>query len=167
MRRIVVFCIVATVLAAMTSCGTAKKLEQLPTQEEELTQRWAGKEYSDIVQSFGAPDRIAPDGKDGSIIIYENVSTTYETDKSLVFDDYTTTVKNEKKFIHFFLNPEGSCYLVKTNRHFSDTARGQLEEKASTRFWLTTLGTMAAIGITVPIIMNIRHERWWNEHKLF
>ena len=161
------FCIGAAMLAAMSSCGTARKIEQLPTEEEELTQRWAGKEYSDIVQSYGAPDRVAPDGKDGSIIIYENVSTTINTDKSLVFDDYTTTVRNDKLYMHFFLDPEGYCYLVKTNRHFSNTARGQLEEKASTRFWLTTMGTMVAIGITVPIIMNICQERWWNEHKLF
>ena len=161
------FCIGATMLAAMSSCGTAKKLEQLPTEEEELTQRWAGKEYSDIVQSYGAPDRVAPDGKDGSIIVYENFATTIDTEKGLVFDDYTTTVKKEKLYMHFFLDPEGYCYLVKTNRFIPDTARGRLMQKAGTRFWLTTLGTMAAIGITVPIIMNIRQERWWNEHKLF
>jgi len=153
MRRIVDFCIVATVLAAMTSCGTAKRIEQLPTEEEEMTQRWAGKEYSDIVQSYGAPDRIVPDGKDGSILVYEDVSTVMETEKSLVFDDYTTTVKKEKQYTHFFLNPEGFCYLVKTNRHIPDTARGQLMDKAGNRVGLTALGTIAAIGVFVPIIL--------------
>ena len=64
MRRIIGICAVATVLAAMTSCGAARRYEQLPTVEEELTQRWAGKEYSDIVQSYGDPDRIEGGGSD-------------------------------------------------------------------------------------------------------
>lgn len=64
MRRL----IPAAMLALMTSCGTAK---YIPTEEEELTQTWAGKEYNDIVQSYGAPDRVETDGKDGSIMVYE------------------------------------------------------------------------------------------------
>lgn len=160
MRRIVDFCIVATVLAAMTSCGTARRYEKLPTVEEELTQRWAGKEYSDIVQEYGAPDRIVPDGKDGSIIVYENVSTVLKTEKSLSFDDYTTKISEEKQFMHFFLNPEGFCYLVKTNRLVPDTARA----RASSRFWITTLGTMGAIAVAIPIIGGISNRRWERTH---
>ena len=106
MRRIVVFCIVATVLAAVTSCGTAKRIEQQPTAEEERTQLWAGKEYSDIVQSYGDPDRIAPDGNDGCILIYETVSTVMETDS----DDAPTTVQEERDYTHFYLDQEGFCY---------------------------------------------------------
>lgn len=79
MRRIFGFCIVAAVLAAMTSCGTARRLEQLPTEEEELTQRWAGKEYSDIVQGYGEPDRVTSDGKDGSLLVKTNRLTTVGT----------------------------------------------------------------------------------------
>ena len=100
----------------MTSCGAARRYEQLPTVEEELTQRWAGKEYSDIVQAYSAPDRIVPDGKDGSILVYETISTSMSTSKSLMFDNYSTTVKEDKEYMHFFLNPEGFCYLVKTNQ---------------------------------------------------
>ena len=164
MRRIFAFCIVATVLAAMTSCGASRRYEKLPTVEEELTQRWAGKEYSDIVQSYGAPDRIASDGKDGSILVYENVSTVLKTEKSLSFDDYTTKISEEKEFMHFFLNPEGFCYLVKTNKLVPDTARG----KASNRFWTTTLITIGAAAIAYPIISVIISKRevarWRNEH---
>lgn len=160
MRRIVVFCIVATVLAAMTSCGASRRYEKLPTVEEELTQRWAGKEYSDIVQAHGAPDRIAPDGKDGSILVYENVSTVLKTEKSLSFDDYTTKISEDKEYMHFFLNPEGFCYLVKTNKLVPDTARG----KASNRFWITTLGTVAALAVAVPIIGGISERKWKKEH---
>ena len=161
MRRIVDFCIVATVLAAMTSCGSARRYEQLPTVEEEMTLRWAGKEYSDIVQSYGAPDRIVTDGKDGSILVYETFSTVMETEKSLVFEDYTTTVKKDKKYTHFFLDPEGFCYLVKTNRLVSGTARA----KANSRFWITTLGTMAAVGVAIPAILIISDRREMNRRS--
>ena len=164
MRRIVDFCIVATVLAAMTSCGAARRYEQLPTVEEELTQRWAGKEYSDIVQGYGAPDRIASDGKDGSIIVYENVSTVLKTEKSLMFDDYTTKLSEEKEYTHFFLNPEGFCYLVKTNQLVPDTARG----KASSRFWTNTLITFGAIAVAIPVSFiissGIESAKWKREH---
>ena len=155
MRRIVDFCIVATMLAAMTSCGTARRYEQLPTVEEEMTQQWAGKEYSDIVQAYSAPDRIVPDGKDGSILVYETVSTSMSTSKSLMFDNYSTTVTEDKEYMHFFLNPEGFCYLVKTNQLVDGTARA----KASSRFWTTTLITIGAVAVSIPIILSISHER--------
>lgn len=156
MRRIFGFCIVAAVLAAMTSCGTARRLEQLPTEEEELTQRWAGKEYSDIVQEYGEPDHVTSDGKDGSLLIYEDFATVMETEKSLVFnDDYTTTVREKRSYTHFFLDQEGFCYLVKTNRYVPGTAR----EKARDRIFLTTVGTAFAVAIGIPIVAMISHSR--------
>ena len=151
-------------LAAMTSCGAARRYEQLPTVEEELTQRWAGKEYSDIVQAYGAPDRITPDGKDGSILVYETVSTSMSTSKSLMFDNYSTTVTEDKEYMHFFLNPEGYCYLVKTNQLVPDTARGE----ASSKFWTTTLITIGATAIALPTILfissKIEMANWERKH---
>lgn len=132
MRTIHLF-IAAAMLCTMISCGTAR---QLPTEEEELTQTWTGKEYNDIVQSFGAPDRVATDGKDGSILIYEDFSSVVESDtrqQDSVFGPRVTTTitnKNEKEYTHFFLNPEGFCYLVKTNRAIPGSARD--------RYWTKT-----------------------------
>ena len=139
MRRIVDFCIVATVLAAMTSCGAARRYEQLPTV-------------------------ITPDGKDGSILVYETVSTSMSTSKSLMFDNYSTTVTENKEYLHFFLNPEGFCYLVKTNQLVDGTARAN----ASSRFWTTTLITIGAVAVSIPIILNISGKRemnrWRSQH---
>ena len=164
MRRIIGICIVATVLAAFTSCGTAKRIEQQPTAEEERTQLWAGKEYSDIVQAYSAPDRIVPDGKDGSILVYETISTSMSTSKSLMFDNYSTTVKEDKEYMHFFLNPEGFCYLVKTNQLVDGTTRA----KASSKFWTTTLITIGAVAVSIPIILSISGKRemnrWRSQH---
>ena len=144
MRRIVVFCIVATVLAAVTSCGTAKRIEQQPTAEEERTQLWAGKEYSDIVQSYGDPDRIAPDGNDGSILIYETFSTAMETDDP-------TTVEEERDYTHFYLDQEGFCYLVESNQYVPGIAR----TKTGNKSWLTSFGAEAVMALAVPIIIYI------------
>ena len=151
MRRIVDFCIVATVLAAMTSCGTARRIEQLPTEEEEMTQRWAGKEYSDIVQSYGDPDRIAPDGNDGSILIYETVSTVMETDS----DDAPTTVQEERDYTHFYLDQEGFCYLVESNQYVPGIAR----TKTGNGSWLTSFGAISVMALSLPIIIYILDER--------
>jgi hypothetical protein len=145
MRRILGICIVATVLAAVTSCGTAKRIEQQPTAEEERTQLWAGKEYSDIVQSYGDPDRIAPDGNDGSILIYETVSTSMET------DDNATTLQEERDYTHFYLNQEGFCYLVESNQYVPGIAR----TKTGNGSWLTSFGAEAVMALAIPIIIYL------------
>lgn len=98
MRRIFGFCIVAAVLAAMTSCGTARRHEQLPTEEEELTQRWAGKEYSDIVQGYGEPNRVTSDGKDGSLLVKIN--------------RYVPGTAREKARDRIFLTTVGTAFAV-------------------------------------------------------
>ena len=144
MRRILGICIVATVLAAVTSCGTAKRIEQQPTAEEERTQLWAGKEYSDIVQSYGDPDRIAPDGNDGSILIYETVSTAMEPDDP-------TTVEEERDYTHFYLDQEGFCYLVESNQYVPGIAR----TKPGNGSWLTSFGAEAVMALAIPIIIYI------------
>ena len=154
MRKIVVFCIVATVLAAVTSCGTAKRIEQQPTAEEERTQLWAGKEYSDIVQSYGDPDRIAPDGNDGSILIYETVSTAMETDDS-------TTVVEERYYTHFYLDQEGFCYLVKSNQYVPVPVT--VRAKSEDGICITAFGAVAVLAIALPIITYITGEKEINE----
>lgn len=154
MRRIVGICIVATVLAAMTSCGTTSRIEQLPTSDEERSQLWAGKEYSDIVQSYGDPDRIAPDGNDGSILIYETVSTAMETDAP-------TTVEEERDYTHFYLDQEGFCYLVESNQYVPVPVTTRA--KSDDRSCITAFGAVAFLAIALPIIICISGEEETNE----
>ena len=153
MRRILGICIVATVLAAVTSCGTMSRIEQLPTSEEERSQLWAGKEYSDIVQSYGDPDRIAPDGNDGSILIYETVSTAMETDDP-------TTVEEERDYTHFYLDQEGFCYLVESNQYVPVPVTTRA--KSDDGLWITAFGTVV-LAIALPIIACITGEEETNE----
>lgn len=162
--RTIFFLIPAAMLAVMTSCGTSK---YIPTEEEELTQNWAGKEYSDIVQSYGAPDRVETDGKDGSILVYEEFATVInrQTDsRETVFGpSVTTTITNRdrKYFTNFFLNPEGYCYLVKTNRPVPGSARARHD----IRNILIATGVLAGIVIAVPIIIGEAHERDFNKWR--
>ena len=109
----------------MTSCGTTK---YVPTEEDELTQIWAGKEYQDIVQSYGEPDHIEMDGNDGSILVYDL-----------------------EREMYFFLNPEGYCYLVSTNR----SVPGNDMEKDDLKEGLIGMGVMTGITLTATIISLI------------
>lgn len=137
-------------LAAVTSCGTTSRIEQLPTTEEEWSQLWAGKEYSDIVQSYGDPDRIAPDGNDGSILIYETVSTAMETGDP-------TTVVEERYYTHFYLDQEGFCYLVKSNQYVPVPVTTRA--KSDDGLCITAFGAVAVLAIALPIITCITGEK--------
>ena len=151
--RTYLYLIPAAMLAVMTSCGTAK---YIPTEEEELTQTWAGKEYSDIVQSYGAPDRVETDGRDGSIMVYEEFATVMNSEtntRDTVFGpSVSTTITNQDKklYTNFFLNPEGHCYLVKTNRPVPGSAR---ERHDMRNIWIVAGVGFAAV-FTIPIIMT-------------
>lgn len=97
---------------SVSSCGTARYVSI----EDSLASEWVGKTHSDIVMEFGAPDREVSDGTGGVILVYENVTTEYDTDQSLIFeDDFTTTVSENRKFKHFFIDQSGICYNVKSN----------------------------------------------------
>jgi hypothetical protein len=75
--------------------------------EEEYNKVWTGRSYAEIVEEFGAPDRIVPDGKDGNIAVYEKFTTTTLTDVDTHFGyfdpDYTTTVSSDKIYKQFFI----------------------------------------------------------------
>ncbi len=129
----------------MTSCGTTK---YVPTEEDELTQIWAGKEYQDIVQSYGEPDRIEMDGDDGSILVYEEQAPVSERVTQV---PPTVTDRNHEREMYFFLNPEGYCYLVSTNR----SVPGNDMEKDDLKEGLIGMGVMTGITLTATIISLI------------
>lgn len=92
--------------------------------EEEYNKVWTGRSYAEIVEEFGAPDRIVPDGKDGSIAVYEKFTTTTLTDVDTHFGyfdpDYTTTVSSDKIYKQFFIGSDDICYRVKSNEQELD-----------------------------------------------
>ena len=134
-------------LLILDSCSLIKTVPL----EEEYNRVWIGKTYSDIVTAFGAPDRVEYDGRDGDILIYEDFTTTKYTDVDTHFGnfdpDYTTKVRTEKKYIHFFVNSNDECYLVRSNK-------SELDKKSYRRwktFMWTNLGIVSAAALLIPL----------------
>lgn len=130
-------------VAALTSCSSARFVSA----EEELNEQWVGASHHDIVREFGAPDRETTDGDGGVILIYEEISRSYDTDEDThfgLFDtDYTTTVRENKHFMHFFIGRDGVCYLVKSNY-----------VKADGRVF-NVVNTVFAAGVLLPLVGGV------------
>ena len=140
---------------ALSSCGSIR--QALVSMEEEYNRTWSGKSHSEIVQTFGAPDRVMSDGKDGSILVYERTelfSSSYVY--PLVPGPVGPSVSTEKYYTHFFLTGEGRCYLVKTNQVMPG---GETERARNGLYW----GLAGAVLATPLLILLIhgpsRHDR--------
>lgn len=117
------FLLIALALMALQSCRSTYNVPIQP----ELEQAFIGKSYADVVAVLGAPDRSAPDGKDGQILVYESISP--ETVVS-------GNGPNSGGTVQIYINPADICYNVKTNktRRESRFSRGK------------TIGLTAGLG---------------------
>lgn len=61
-ERTVALCCISLTLAV--SVGCANRINKMMTS-------WVGHHYSELLESWGAPDRIVEDGRGGKIIVYE------------------------------------------------------------------------------------------------
>jgi hypothetical protein len=133
----------------LTSCSIGRGIQK----EAEYNALWKGKSYSEIVMHFGAPDRVEYDGHRGQILVYENFTTTTTTDVDThfgMFDpDYTTKVRTDKRYIHFFMGEDDTCYLVKSNRTEADP---KTKKRFMTIFWSYT-GVLSILGLLVPFLI--------------
>ncbi|MBR5431750.1 MAG: hypothetical protein IK119_05150 [Bacteroidales bacterium] len=110
MKRYIIL-IVAVILSA-TSCTTFRYASNMSQMQSE----WEGRTHADIVRTFGAPSREVSDGAGGQILVYENFYTTHSTDEFM--GDFTTTSREHRDFKEFYIDPEGTCYQVRTNEAF-------------------------------------------------
>lgn len=136
-----------TALFALSSCATAKYVSV----EDDMNNEWVGRRHSEIVREFGAPDRETSDGKNGTILVYESITRSYRTDEDTHFGyfdpDYTTTISENRSYIHFFIEGNGVCYLVKTNHV-------KREGKGPTGVELFSYSTWG-LGLAIPIILAL------------
>jgi len=114
-------------MVALSSCATS----HLVSQEANMNAAWVGKTHADVIKTFGAPDREATDGNNGMVLIYEQIYTRSHT-SSYGYGgpwgpwggpwgpDINTTVYTDKDYVHFYINPTGNVYQVKTNLMASD-----------------------------------------------
>lgn len=144
----------------LCACSTTREV-RVKEPEPSFDSIWRGKTHGEIVRTFGAPTREASDGKDGTILVYENINeiTTSDIDTHFgMFDpDVTTTRRTNRTFKEFFIDKDGICYLARTNIPSAQ------QERRNTRMLLgITLGPVVTVGIfgsIAAIISRMNFEK--------
>ena len=102
------FLLLLLAVVSITACGTARRISADPSQP------WVGSTTTDILTQMGDPDRIDDDGKGGSILVYESAPDYNSPDYDILDPD---TAARTRKYARFYLDREGVCYQVDTNRN--------------------------------------------------
>ena len=66
-KSLFILCVISSVLPA--GCGPSQKARD--TKENALFNKWIGHSKTQLVKQWGQPDSLAPDGKNGQILIYK------------------------------------------------------------------------------------------------
>ena len=102
------FILLLATLALLTACGTYRRVSA-----SEGAAAWEGRTTSEILGALGDPARIDPDGKGGSILVYES-SPDYSSPDYDILDP--AAAARMRRYAYFYLSEEGICYRVDTNR---------------------------------------------------
>lgn len=133
-------------LLVLSSCATSVKYISM---EQKYTEQWTGRSHSDIVSTFGAPDRVESDGLDGLILVYEKVTTVSEI-KEKYSGVYNETVTTDKEYTHYFIGNDNRCYAVKSNEVEADPD----SLKRSKRVFWTSYGVgCGALILLIGLLM--------------
>ena len=101
------FILLLSALALLTACGSSRRVSAV-----DGTAAWEGRTTSEIMRAMGDPDRIDPDGKGGSILVYESAPDYSSPD----YDILAPAAARPRRYAHFYLDEGGECYRVDTNR---------------------------------------------------
>lgn len=113
----------AIIVAAvsLSSCATVNYVAA----EKEYSAAWVGQTHSAIISSYGAPEREVTDGNGGLILVYEKKTTIvdnsfghpygYGWGWGWGYGTNTVQASTTTDYVHFYVNPQGICYQVKTN----------------------------------------------------
>ena len=112
MRRILFLLLAAGLFA--TACSTARRVPAT------VTPSWVGNTTSDILDRMGDPIRIDADGQGGSILVYESVPDYNDPKYDILDPDANVAVR---RYANFYLDREGICYKVDTNRDLPSPPR--------------------------------------------
>ena len=102
------FILLLSALALLTACGSSRRVSAV-----DGTAAWEGRTTSEIMRAMGDPDRIDPDGKGGSILVYESTPDYNSPDYDILAPEASAS---PQRYAHFYLDDEGECYRVDTNR---------------------------------------------------
>ena len=130
MKRILLLLLAAGLLA--TACSTTRRVSATAFPS------WVGSTTSDILERMGDPTRIDADGQDGSILVYESAPDYNDPNYDILAPE---TDKAVRRYAKFYLNREGVCYKVETNRDLPSPPRH--EYAADDGSWLDVLLTIS------------------------
>ena len=134
------------VILTLASCSSAIKYVSM---EPSYNEQWNGRSHADIVAEFGAPDRVESDGLNGSILVYETITTVSEI-KEKYSGVYNETVTTDKEYTHYFIGSDNRCYAVKSNKMEAD----QDSLKRSKRVFWTSYGVgCGALILLIGLLM--------------
>ena len=102
------FILLLAALALLTACGSSRRVSAA-----DGTSAWEGRTTSEIMRAMGDADRIDPDGKGGSILVYESAPDYNSPDYDILAPEASA---RPRRYAHFYLNDGGECYRVDTNR---------------------------------------------------
>ena len=111
------FLLLLSVVVLATSCSISRRVAR------ETQNHWIGRSAVEIMQLMGDPDSIDTDGKDGSILRYE-MKPDYEDPSYDILDP--DAKPRENGYAYFYVDPEGECYWVDTDRRLLNPNQGPL-----------------------------------------
>lgn len=163
---------IMAIACLFTSCMSYVPTTYYVSMEEDYAKAFVGSHHNVIVSSLGAPDRETSDGAGGTILIYEKVTTTSNSNSiataynvNYYSKTYTpgaqtntnTVTTQNTSYIHVFIGADGVCYGVKTNhqKEVIDEEAVESNEKAQKKnvkiaLW-SYFGVMGAIAIVCAL----------------
>ena len=133
------FLLLLSALALLTACGPSRRVSAA-----DGTATWEGRTTSEIIRAMGDPDRIDTDGKGGSILVYETAPDYSSPDYDILAPEASAS---SRRYAHFYLNDEGRCYRVDTNRNLP-APPNPYPSQVRRAFWLDVLVWAPVLLIT-------------------
>lgn len=100
--KLTVFLVVSLLIGA---CTTTKQLQE---ETRRVMDSWMGHHKSELIQSWGPPDRYESDGKGGEILIYES----QQTRGAVIYGTYYERTTYPYKM--FYADSNGKLYYWRT-----------------------------------------------------
>ena len=125
---------------AVTACGSSRRASSEMAQQPS----WEGFDALQIIKAMGNPDRIDEDGRGGSILKYASLPD-YDDPNYDILDP--NPAPNRPDFAYFYLDDEGICYRVDTNRNLP-APPNPYPSQVRRAFWLDVLVWMPVLLVT-------------------
>jgi hypothetical protein len=132
------FILLLLAVVTVTACGTSRRVSAV-----DGTPSWEGRSTAEILRAMGDPDRIDADGKGGSILVYESAPDYNSPEYDILAPEAEARTR---RYAHFYLDDEGRCYRVDTNRPLPVPSRF-FHTGVAVEFWLDLLWSIPLLTL--------------------